>query len=95
MKKNLPAMLLIAASAALAVISFILLPQTVIVQFSTGGSGVTTMPKLFAIALPLALGAGGAAFGLAAKGDEKMKQKCLIVSLVGIAVFVIMLVVNL
>lgn len=93
MKKKLPLTIAVAAAAAvLAIVSFVLLPDTVITQLSFGGSAATTMPKLVAIGLPTLFSVGGAAAYLAGQNDNK---KSLLVSGVGILIFVIMLIVNL
>ena len=84
----------IAASFILASVSFIILPETVIIQFSAGGS-VNTAPKLLAVLLPFALGAGGSALSIVTKEDERARKKEMLVSFVGIAVFVVILIVNL
>ena len=94
-KQKLIPIILIIVSAALAVISYIVLPETVIVQISVGGSPATTMPKLIAVLLPFALGAGGAVSGLSDAGEAKSQRKWLIISGVGILVFAVMLIVNL
>lgn len=83
-----------AASLLLAILSLFLLPDTVIVQFTPGSTEVTTMPRLAAIAIPSALGIGGAVGGLLLRPDESRVRKSLFVSAVGAAVFVIMLIVN-
>lgn len=93
MKKiKILAIALLVVSVALGVASYLLLPDTVTTQLSIGGSSATTMPKILAVLLPTALGAGGAIAHLAQKEPTK---KPLLVSAVGILVFVIMLAVNL
>ncbi len=92
MKKQLIlAIALLAASVILAVVSWLALPETVTTQVSLGGSSATTMPKLVAVALPALLGAGGAAAALFGKSES---HKPLIVSGVGVLIFVVMLLVN-
>lgn len=91
-QKIISAVLLI-LTVAFAIASYILLPETVITQLGT--SGATTMPKIFAVALPTIIGAGGAIGAFLQKNDEQKNYKPLIISAVGIAVFVIMLLVNL
>ena len=81
-------------SIILATISFFLLPEVVITQFSLNNDGVTTMPKWMAIALPFALGIGGAVISLYIKEDKRTKSKYLIVSGVGVVIFIIMLIAN-
>lgn len=83
---------LIIATIILTIVSFILLPETVITQISTSGSKPTTMPKLFAVGLPALLGIGGGAFHFF---DKSHNSKFLVVSAAGVVVFVVMLIVNL
>ena len=94
-KQTIIAIIGIVVSAALAVLSYILLPDTVAVQLGIDGSTSNTMPKLFAIIIPTALGIGGALSVLLSKNQNKNWQKSIIVSAVGIVVFVFMLAVNL
>ena len=51
--------ILIAAAAALAAISYVLLPAQVAVQFSTDGT-VSTAPKLLGVLIPLVISVLGA-----------------------------------
>lgn len=85
---------LIAVSAALAVISFLVLPDEVIIQFSVGAGANTIAPKLLAVLIPSAIGIGGAVFGLLAGENEKSWTKSIVASVVGVIVFIIMLAVN-
>ena len=92
--KNIIAVILLVASFALAVVSWLVLPQIVVTQISIGGSSTTTMPKIIAILIPFTLSAGAAGGALLAKENDEAKNKSLIVSAVGIVVFIIMLAVN-
>lgn len=94
MKRNMVFILLIAATVGFAVLSFFVLPESVIIQFSVGSSGNTSVPKLVAILLPCALGIGGAISGLLSKGEKKPNSKAALVSIVGIGLFIIMIAVN-
>lgn len=94
-KQNIIAVICIVVSVALSVISYIFLPDTVTVQLGMDGSSSNTMPKLFAILIPAALCIGGALSALVSKNENKKGQKPLIVSSVGVVVFIFMLVVNL
>ncbi|NCC68416.1 MAG: DUF1648 domain-containing protein, partial [Clostridia bacterium] len=51
-KQNIIAIVGIVVSAALAVASYILLPDVVTVQLGVDGSASNTMPKLFAVLIP-------------------------------------------
>ena len=92
-KKNISAAVLIVLSVILAAVSYMILPPSVITQFSPGLTNVTEMPKLAAIAIPFSLGIVGGVLSLLSK-DGKTKSKTLLISAVGIAVFVIIIVVN-
>ena len=95
MKKNtLISIVFIAVSVGLAVLSFIILPETVIMQISAGSGDNSTAPKVLAILLPTALGIGGAVFNMLLKNNEKANGKCLVVSAVGIILFIVMIIVN-
>lgn len=89
------AVIIALAGAAFTVVSALLLPQTVITQLSLGGSGVTTMPKIIAVAVPALLSLGGSAAAFLAKDNENTVKRALIVALVGILVFALTLYVNL
>ena len=93
--KNIVAVILLIASAVLAVVSWLVLPQTVVTQISIGGSGTSSMPKIVAIAFPFTLSAGAAGGALLAKENDEAQNKSLIVSAVGLVIFIIMLAVNL
>jgi FtsH-binding integral membrane protein len=93
MKTKLLPIVLMIVSIALAVISFILLPDTVITQFSS--SNPTTLAKPLAVAIPAAVGVIPSLLCLLGKADEKKTNSYLILSGVGIVVFIIMLIVNL
>lgn len=92
MKKTVIPVILLVANIALAVVSYFLLPETVVTQLSFGGNA-TTMAKLPAIAIPCLLGVGGAIWALVAKYE--VNKKHYIISGVGIFVFLVMLAVNL
>ena len=94
MKKTTLPILLLAASIVLAILSFFILPESVVIQFSVGSSGNTAVPRFVGILIPFALGAGGAVSELLPKENAASKNKGLLVSLVGIALFLIMIAVN-
>lgn len=94
MKKTIVPVILFALSIGLAIASFIILPDSVVIQFSLGTGGNTSVPKLFAILIPTVLGVGGAvsSYALLQKGNEAGKS--LLVSTVGIVLFITMIIVN-
>jgi hypothetical protein len=87
------AIILVVMSFILAVISFIVLPSSVITQFSLGSENVTKMPKVAAIAIPFLLGTVGGLLSFFSK-NYQTKNKTLIISAVGILIFIFMIAVN-
>ena len=75
---------LFVVSAALAVVSWLLLPQTVAAQMTLSGETGTTLPKIFAVLLPLALGAGGAAAAFFNKDESGSAGRRFLLPAVGI-----------
>ncbi|MGN1343979.1 MAG: hypothetical protein ACI4U3_05325 [Traorella sp.] len=92
MKKNNYSILLFGVSLLLAILSWILLPQQVIIQFNLSESHVNQVPKLFAVLLAFALSGG---FSIASYFVKNQQNKYQLISLIGILVFVTMLIVNL
>ncbi len=92
MKNRTIAIALLILSCIMCAVSFILLPDTVVTQVSLSSSDAATLPKLFAIAIPTLFSAGGSLYSIFSKDTS---NKPLIISAVGIAVFIIMLAVNL
>ncbi len=94
-KQKIVALIFLMLTGVLAIVSIIVLPDTVITQFSPGTSNVSTQPKWLAILLPTAIGAGFSLMSLGSNAEGTSNYKCLFASGVGVAVFVIMLFVNL
>lgn len=92
-KSNVIVVGLCIVSIVLAIVSFSMLPSSVIIQFSMNEAGTTTAPKLIAILLPFTLSIGGALSVFLTK-DEGAGKKGILVSAIGILLFVVMLVVN-
>lgn len=89
-KENLIALLFVAVSLILAVISFILMPETVVIQVHMDGTPSTSVPKLLGLSLPVLLAAGGAVYY-----RIQHEPKALFIAAVGIIVEVAMLFMNL
>ena len=70
-------------------VGFILLPDTVVVQISTGGSA-NTAPKIVGLAIPFLVCAGFSALYLKGKNARNLG-----VSLVGVVIFVLLFAFNL
>ncbi|MDO5559793.1 MAG: hypothetical protein Q4F95_09380 [Oscillospiraceae bacterium] len=82
---------LLITTILLLIVSCLILPDTVITQFSIGKSSPTTMPKWIAVLIPTVFGAGSSVYALLNKKEDR---KSLIISAVGIAIFIIMMIVN-
>lgn len=80
------------AAAALAVYSYMILPDTVAVQIGVDGQVSNTMPKLFAVALPLVITLGGC--GVTVFGKKETKGKGIVLSVVGIGVMIVTILFN-
>lgn len=93
MKNKIIPVLLLCLSIAFAIVSYVLLPDEVITQITLSESHYRTMPKLVAIMIPFVLSSG---FSIAASvlHDETKNKKYLLVSFIGILVYIVMLVVN-
>lgn len=82
----------IAAAVALTVIGYLVLPETLTMQFTAAGQTATTLPKPVGLALPALLTIG---FAAAARfGAAEKSAKNLLVSAVGLVVFVLTFVLN-
>lgn len=92
MKNRIIAIILIVLAITLAVVSYLLLPATVATQISITGEAANKFPKLIAILIPTAFSLGGGIGCLVSKDDIR---KPVVISLIGIGIFIIMLVTNL
>jgi cytochrome bd-type quinol oxidase subunit 2 len=92
MKSKILPIVLLVATVVLAVVSFLLLPDTVITQI--GGNRNSTMSRPMAVLLPSLLGVIPSLLVLFGKEDERRKTY-LILSGAGVLVFIVMLLVNL
>lgn len=80
------------AAAALAVYSYMILPDTVAVQIGVDGQVSNTMPKLLAVTLPLVITLGGC--GVTVFGKKESKVKGIVLSVVGIGVMIVTILFN-
>ena len=88
-KGMLLSILLTVASLIICIISFIVLPDTVITQVKLDGTPSSTMPKMIAILVPFAITLiGPISYCI------KKEKKYFLVSAIGIIVEIVMLVVN-
>ena len=78
-------------SVILGVISWCLLPDVVAVQIGLDGQVSNTMPKIFAIIIPVTITIVGSIISVK---DDQSKSKGIILSLIGLAVMVLTLVFN-
>lgn len=95
MKKRIVFLVIcIAVAAVLGVVSYFLLPDTVIMQVSSDGTANTTMPKLPALLIPFLITVAGGVLAVITPG-ERIAAKYYIISCVGIAAFILTLIFNL
>ena len=93
--KKYTAWLLMAVAAALAAISYVLLPAQVAVQFSTDGT-VSTAPKLLGVLIPLAITVLGAIQLIAASnGEQPGRSRGWVLVVIGYVLAIAELIVNL
>ncbi len=94
MVKKLIPIILIVFTIIMAAISYIILPDTVVVQITMGGKNGTTMPKLIAILLPASIGLVGGGLLLTVK-EKTARIRAWVLSIVSIVVYIFTWVVNL
>ncbi|MGN0764844.1 MAG: hypothetical protein ACI4MK_15725 [Aristaeellaceae bacterium] len=93
--KKYTAWILIVAAAALAVVSYVLLPAQVAVQFSVDGT-VNTAPKLLGVLIPLVITVLGAIQLMAAAGGgQPGRTRGWLLAVIGYALAIAELIVNL
>ena len=93
--KKYTAWLLMAVAAALAAISYVLLPAQVAVQFSTDGT-VSTAPRLLGVVVPLAITVLGAIQLMAAAGGgQPGKTRGWLMVVIGYVLAIAEMIVNL
>lgn len=85
--------MIIVLSVALAVIGYIILPDMLIVQLRVDGSAGNTLAKPLGLLIPLAM---SVVFSfLYMKSDTKERYKHLVISLIGIAIYGLIFLMNL
>lgn len=85
--------IMILCSAGAYIAGFMLLPDVLVVQVSSNGTASNTMPKALGLLLPAVLTAGGAtAFYFNGEGGSK---KSMLLSIIGVVVFIITFAFNL
>ena len=92
MKTKIIAGIMGAAAAALAVYSYMILPETVAVQIGVDGQVSNTMPKLFAVVLPLVITLGGC--GVMVFGNRESTVKGIVLSVAGIGIMIVTVLFN-
>lgn len=91
MKKKLSLVFMILA-VVLSAISYVLLPDSVVIQIGADGQPSSVVPKLLAILIAFGITVAGSLFNYGS--DEIRDHKGLIMAVVGIVVFLFLLVVN-
>lgn len=89
MKKKIINIVLVIVAIGLGVISWLLLPDVVAVQVGFDGQITNTLPKLSAVAIPLAVSVVGSVMNLT--NNEEKSIKGYVLSLIGIAIMVLFL----
>ncbi|MGN1346428.1 MAG: DUF1648 domain-containing protein [Eubacteriales bacterium] len=92
MKKNLINIIFVIAAIGLGVISWLLLPDIVALQVGVDGQITNTMPKVWAVSIPLVVSVVGSVMNLT--GKEEKNKKGSILSVVGIAIMALSLLFN-
>lgn len=90
--KQIVAIAVIVIALALAVVGYIILPDTLVMQVTATGTPGTTMPKLLGLAIPTLISIGAALYFLLNKNSES--NKVLFVSLIGIFAFILTFIFN-
>ena len=91
MNKKVLLGIIIGVALGLGIYSYLVLPETVVVQVDLSGNPSNTYPKAVDIAIQLVLSIGG---GLGYYFSKKNEKKYLILSIVGIIVSVVTLIYN-
>ncbi len=92
-KEKVIGLVIVAVSVILAVVGFIVLPETLIVQIGLDGQASNTLPKIPALLIPLALSTVFSVLYM--KDNAEKKSRNLIVAVIGVVVAIVMFVVNL
>ncbi len=90
--KQILAIAVIVIALALAVVGYIILPETLVMQVTLSGEAGTTMPKLLGLGIPTLISVGAALYFLLNKDSES--NKVLFVSFIGIFAFILTFVFN-
>lgn len=88
MKKNTIQIVFILLALGLAIVSWFFLPDVVAVQVGLDGQVTNTMPKLFAIMIPLIISIAGSVT------MTKENKKGMVLSLIGILILIVSLIFN-
>jgi len=90
-KKLIISIGIIAVAVAMAIVGFIILPETLVVQVNSAGQAANLMPKFLGILIPFLL---CVVFSVLYMKSEN-GGKSLIISLIGLVAFVLLFVFNL
>lgn len=90
-KKLIIAIIIMAVAVAMAIVGFIILPDTLVVQINGTGQASNTMPKILGMLIPFLI---CIVFSIMYLKSEK-GSKSLIVSLIGIVAFALLFIFNL
>ena len=90
--KQILAIAVIVIAIAFAIVGYLILPDTLVMQVKLSGDAGTTMPKLLGLAIPTLISVGAALYFLLNKKSES--NKVLIVSFIGILAFILTFIFN-
>lgn len=91
-KENLIGRLIIVISIILTIIGYVFLPKDLIVQVTPSGEARYSLPKILALSIPFAI---STLFSiLYMQGEPKFRRKNLILSILGIVVFIFIFLAN-
>lgn len=91
-KENLIGRLIIVISIILTIIGYVFLPKDLVVQVTPSGEARYSLPKILALSIPFAI---STLFSiLYMQGEPKFRRKNLILSILGIVVFIFIFLAN-
>ena len=92
-KKKTAALIMVLIGVVLAVVGYLVLPETVVIQIDTHGRPANTLPKVAAIIIPLLFNVVGAVIHVTA--GESQSRRAVIISGAGYALALLSIIINL
>lgn len=91
-KDKIIAYIIISVSVILFIVGYLLLPNEIVVQIGFDGKPSNTLPKIIGLFIPFLISSLFAFISL--KGNRETKAKNLIISIIGIVIFIFMFIMN-